>query len=313
MLPWKEDVQPLMLAPMQGLTNRGLRQLFIDRVRPDVVWTEYVRVQHRGTGVISRNDRLEIGPSAGLIPLVVQLIGSDTESMLQAVDIAQELGADHLNLNLGCPYGRMGRKAAGGALLKEPVRLGGMLQRLRPAITGSFSLKVRVGFDEPSELFALLPLFEDCGIDFLVVHARTVAQRYSGVANHALTAAVVQRTSLPVIANGDIFNAADGQRVLAETRASGLMLGRGAIADPLLFQRLRGAYGQSSSPEERRVELCSYLQELISIYKQLFCGEQQALSKWKEVLAFISDPELGSWVKELKKVKKITQLNLLLS
>ncbi|MCF6188069.1 MAG: tRNA-dihydrouridine synthase family protein, partial [Desulfobulbaceae bacterium] len=251
MLAWESDTKPLMLAPMQGLTNRGLRSLFIDLVRPDVVFTEYVQVQSGGRKVISKNDRMEIQETADNVPLVVQLIGSDVAAMVTAAGIAQELGAEHININLGCPYGRMGKRSAGGRLLQDPSGLARLLAALRPEISGSFSLKLRAGFEDPAELFSLLPLFEDSGVDFLIVHARTVAQRYSGSADHTITAEVVQKTDLPVIANGDIFTTADGLRVQKETNAAGLMLGRGAIGDPFLFLRLRGQHPAASTLEQR--------------------------------------------------------------
>ncbi len=307
MLPWESDTKPLMLAPMQGLTNRGLRSLFIDLVRPDVVFTEYVQVKSSGRKVISKNDRLEMQEASGTVPLVVQLIGADVAAMVTAAGIAEDLGAEHININLGCPYGRMGKRSAGGKLLQDPSGLARLLAALRSEIPGSFSLKVRAGFEDPSELFSLLPLFEDSGIDFLIVHARTVAQRYSGSADHTITAEVVNRTSLPVIANGDICTTAGGLHVQQLTGAAGLMLGRGTIGDPFLFQRLRGKHAAVSTPGERRAELCGYLQELTRIYQQLFCGEQQALAKLKEILAFMPDPELVRWIRQLRKTKSIAR------
>lgn len=91
-----------MLAPMQGLTNRALRALFIERVRPDVVFTEFVRVKASAKKNITENDRQEVVSTAGGVPLVVQLIGTDTEALLAAANTVQELGAEHLNINLGC-------------------------------------------------------------------------------------------------------------------------------------------------------------------------------------------------------------------
>ena len=290
-----------MLAPMQGLTNRGLRRLFIALVRPDVVFTEFIQVRKAGPKVISAPDHQEVQAREDTVPLVVQLIGADHVSLTAAAEQVQMLGALHLNINLGCPYGRMGKKSAGGALLQQPAALEQILRALRPVVEGSFSLKVRAGFSRAEELYALLPLFADCGIDYLVVHARTVVQRYSGRADHQVTAEVVRRTALPVIANGDIFTAAEGLRVLEGTGAAGLMLGRGAIGDPYLFKRLRGTYPALSTAPERCLELHGYLQDLVREYQDIFCGEQQVLAKVKEVLAYIPDPELARTVRQLRK------------
>ena len=312
-LPWELDSRPLMLAPMQGLTNRALRTLFIDRVRPDVVFTEFVRVRGDVKKTISESDRREITDEGGTTPLVVQLIGSNIDALKAAADGVQERGARHLNINLGCPYGRMTTNSAGGALLKAPSDLALMLKTLRKTIAGSFSVKVRSGYDDPSQLLALVPVFEECGIDFLIVHPRTVEQKFKGLADHAVTAAVVSRTSLPVIANGDVCTAADGDRVLSHTGAAGLMLGRGAIADPFLFERLRGSYRAQSTPEERGEELRDYLRELLACYRKIFCGDQQVLWKLKEVLPYIKDPCFSKQLRALKLTKSISKFSKLLS
>ena len=311
-LPWETGCRPLMLAPMQGLTNRALRNLFIHRVRPDVVFTEYVRAQADIPKCISDSDRGEIKNECGTTPLVVQLIGSNINFLVAAADTVQELGAEHLNINLGCPYGRM-TTMAGGALLKAPAGLPLMLKSLRKTIFGSFSVKVRSGYDDPAQLLSLITIFEDCGIDFLIVHPRTVQQQFNGLADHNVTAAVVRQTSLPVIANGDIWTVADGNRVIAQTGAAGLMLGRSAIADPLLFERLRGNYSALSTPEQRAEELRDYLQELFSRYQKLFCGDQQVLWKMKEVLSFIRDPIFSKQLRKLKKTKSLKEFSKLLS
>lgn len=305
-LPWKPGSHPLMLAPMQGLTNRALRGLFVEKVRPDVVFTEFVRIQAGARKLLSAGDRLEVAARSGGTPLVVQLIGADAEALVTAADIVQELGGEHLNINLGCPYGRMTSNSAGGALLRDHVALAKMLTLLRRHIAVGFSVKVRAGFDDPGQVLTLLTVFEECGVDFLIIHPRTVVQKYSGPADHAITAEAVRTTRLPVIANGDIFTAADGQRVAAETSAAGLMMGRGAIADPLLFKRLRGEYPAVSEPGQRLVELQEYLSALLPRYQELFCGDRQILCKMKEVLSQVQDPALAKPVRGLLRCRKLS-------
>lgn len=294
-----------MLAPMQGLTNRALRTLFVERYKPNVVFTEYVLVRSGGRKPVSKSDRKEISGDTNDVPLVVQLIGSDIGPLIEAAEIVQGLGAEHLNINLGCPYGRMANKKAGGALLKDPLQLEKILSGLRPHVHGSFSVKVRSGMEDSSELPSLIDVFEKSGVDFIVVHPRTVQQKYSGSADHRVTAAAVKQSSLPVIANGDIFTREDGRRVLEQTGAAGLMLGRGAIADPLLFKRIRGDYEAVSSPEMRGIELKEYLKELLKVYSELFCGEQQVLAKMKEVVVQVREQEFRKPMKKLLRSKDV--------
>lgn len=311
-LPWVKNSTPLMLAPMQGLTNVAMRQLFIDLVRPDVVFTELLPVRPGSKRGLSSSDCSEITNQPTSTPLVVQLMGRDVDALVKAAEMAEQAGAQHVNINMGCPYGRMINNSAGGALLREPERLPPTLKALRAAIKGSFSVKLRSGYSVSSEVYGLLPLFEDAGVDFLILHPRTVEQRYNGPADHSVTQKVCELTSLPVIANGDINCAADGQRLLEDSGVVGLMMGRGAIADPWLFARLRGELATSSDEVQRRKEVREYLLMLQLRYQQLFCGDTQVLSKLKEVLNQIHDEWFQGPLKALRKCKRLDQFALLL-
>lgn len=308
-LPWRAGNPPLMLAPMQGLTNRALRTLFCEWVKPDTVFTEFIRVRPGSRQPLSAVDRLEIADRQGTVPLVAQIIGRDTEALVAAAQAAVGCGAEHLNINLGCPYGRMSLGSAGGALLKDSAGLGERLLRLRRVVPGSFSVKVRSGYDDPEQIFKLLPLFADCGVDFLVLHPRTVQQKFSGRADHRITARVVAATTLPVIANGDVTTASEGRALLAETGATGLMLGRGAIRDPRLFLRLRGEAAELPERRERAAEICYYISTLAERYRQIFSGEQQALIKLKAVLAMLrEDPLFSRPVRKMLRCHKLATL-----
>lgn len=311
-LPWKEGTRPLMLAPLQGLTNRAMRALFIDWVHPDVVFTEFMRVSNVSRKCLARNDLKEIVSTAGDVPLVVQLVGNGCKSLVAAARNAEAAGARHINLNMGCPYGRMTTGATGGAMLQHPALLAEVIPALRLAISGTFSIKLRTGYDDPEQIFSLLPLFARAEVDFLVLHPRTVAQRYAGSADHSITGRVVRKTSLPVIANGDIRTAAEGLRILEETGAAGLMLGRGAIADPLLFERLRNRDTKEPTEIEMADMLQRYLKELLARYSKLFCGERQILDKTKNVVAFIDDPNFEKQISKMKRAKSIVALMALI-
>ena len=301
-----------MLAPLQGVTNRALRACFIDRVRPDTVFTEFMQARNQGAKALSASDRREAGAVYGDVPLVAQLIGHRTEVLVLAAQTAQAAGARHLNFNLGCPFGRHTTGLSGGALLSRPDLLPEIIFALRAAISGSFSIKLRAGYDDPEQIFTLLPLFEEAQIDFLVLHPRSVVQKYGGSADHRITSRVVVRTSFPVIANGDIVSAAQGRQILAATKAAGLMLGRGAIADPGLFARLRGTAPAEPGEGELRREFVDYLDDLLGRYEPLFCGEQQILAKIKEVPAFVTDPRLLPLAQQLRRARTLQDFRALL-
>jgi tRNA-dihydrouridine synthase B len=311
-LPWKSGTRPLMLAPMQGVTNRAVRAYFIETVRPDVVFTEFVRVTGRSRKRVASSDLREIGAEDD-VPLVVQLIGNSRTALVEAAQVAAAAGARHLNLNLGCPYGRMTTALIGGALLQHPDLLAELIPALRDACRGTFSLKLRAGYDNHEDALALLPLCEAVGVDFLILHPRTVLQEYRGQADHRVTAAMVRATRLPVIANGDIRSAAQGKELLEECGAAGLMLGRGALADPLLFARLRGAVPETASRVERLAQLRSAIESILERYLDLFCGEVQVLSKMKGVLLTMDDPLFHGELLPLRRVKTLCAFRKLLA
>ncbi len=311
-LPWRAGIQPLMLAPMQGLTNDALRASYIERYSPDVVFTEFVRVQSRARKGIGRQDRDEIVAHTAAVPLVVQLIGNSGTALAAAASYLENHGCRDLNLNLGCPYGRMTTGATGGELLNEPEQLREVLIALRRAVHGSFSIKCRAGYSDPRQIFELLPFYEEIGIDYLILHPRTVEQKYTGIADHTITAEVVTSTSLPVIANGDINSPDIGRWLLNEAGAAGLMLGRGALADPWLFQRIRGELPDTADEQQRRRTVFEQLSDLLPRYLVKFCGERQALMKLKDLLNFIPDESLQRDLGKLKRTTTVARFRALL-
>jgi tRNA-dihydrouridine synthase len=312
-LPWEKGSTPLMLAPLQGLTNRATRALFIDWVRPDVVFTEFMRVSNVSRKCLAGRDLKEAASTTGTVPLVAQLVGNNCRALVAAARSAEAVGARHINLNMGCPYGRMTTGATGGAMLQHPELLTEIIPALRAAISGTFSIKLRAGYSDPEQIFLLLPLFAEAGVDFLILHPRTVLQKYAGSADHSVTRRVVLETPLPVIANGDIRTAVEGLHILEETAAAGLMLGRGAIADPLLFERLRNKNSEEPTEVEMANMLQHYLSDLLSRYEELFCGEKQVLDKVKNVLMFIDTPAFSEKINRMKRVRSIAAMSLMIA
>jgi len=301
-----------MLAPMQGLTNRVLRRWFIDHVAPDLVFTEFMRVQTRSRKRVTKSDLAEVNSHGGETPLVVQMIGHGEEPLCEAAEGLQLAGAQHLNLNLGCPYGRMQSGATGGELLREPLKLAALLQKLRARIKVDFSIKCRAGYDNPRQIFDLLPVFADCGVDWLILHPRTVEQRYAGSAEHDLTAEVAAICPMPLIANGDINDVATGLKILEIPGVDGLMLGRGALADPFLFARLREGERELPTAAERSAQLRRYVGDLLPGYLEQFCGERQALMKLKDLLNFIPDASHQRLLGKMKRAQSLEKFKALL-
>lgn len=307
-LPWKPTHSPLMLAPMQGLTNRALRGVYAETAQPDLLFTEFVRVRPRAKVMVAQSDFTEALATSPNIPLIVQVIGCAEEGVIPATRELVDRGVEHINVNMGCPFGRMTSVLAGGGMFRSPHTVEPMLEELRKIVPGSLSVKTRTGLDDERQLFEILPAFENSGIDFLVVHSRTVDQKYKGSANHSITQELVQRTSLPVIANGDVRNPQQAKDVLSSTGAGGLMLGRGAIADPLLFERIRGTAEPTPDVPQRKRELAEHTARLLRAYSDVFCGEAQILSKLRETLVHYKCPELRRWGRRIAKRRRLSEV-----
>ncbi len=232
----------LALAPMQDVTDGAFWKLMHRYGGADVYWTEYFRVH-----AVSRLEKWiveSIEQNATGRPVIAQMIGNDIPSLIRTAKELQQLPVAAIDLNLGCPAPIVYKKCAGGGLLREPQRIDSILGALRDAVTIRFTVKTRVGFTSPDEFDTLLPIFAKHSIDLLTVHARTVAQMYRLPVHYDLIRQASEVMPCPVIANGHVYSAPQALDLLAQTKARGLMIGRGVIRSPWLFnqirQRLRG-------------------------------------------------------------------------
>jgi len=250
----------LTLAPMQDVTTLEFMRVIARYGGPDVYWTEYFRVHGDSRPEKWILDSITKNPTGR--PVVAQLIGNDIPALVRNARLLQQFPVAAIDLNLGCPAPVVYRKCAGGGLLREPQKIDAILGALRDAVTILFTVKTRLGFASSAEFDALLPIFAKHPIDLLTVHARTVTQMYRPGVRYDLIARAVGELKCPVLANGNVFSAAQAQQLLAETGARGLMIGRGAIRNPWLFDQIRAQL--RGEPIKRPVgrDVLGYLHEL---------------------------------------------------
>ena len=167
------------------------------------------------------------------------MIGNDIPALVRTAKVLQQFPIAAIDLNLGCPAPIVYRKCAGGGLLREPERIDAILGALRDAVQIKFTVKTRLGFASAEEFDRLLPIFARHSLDALTVHARTVAQLYRLPVHYDRIRQAVETMPCPVIANGHVYSAAQAQELLARTGARGLMIGRGVIRSPWLFNQIR--------------------------------------------------------------------------
>ena len=248
------------LAPMQDVTTLQFMRV-IDRYGgPEIYWTEYFRVHGDSRPEKWILDSITKNPTGK--PVVAQLIGNDIPALVRNAKLLQKVPVAAIDLNLGCPAPIVYRKCAGGGLLREPQKIDAILGALRDAVTIPFTVKTRIGFESPAEFDALLPLFAKHPIDLLTVHARTVKQMYRPGVRYDLIARAARELKCPVLANGNVFSAAQAKQLLAETGGRGLMIGRGAIRNPWLFDQIRAELRGEKIKLPTGHDLLAYLHEL---------------------------------------------------
>lgn len=250
----------LVLAPMQDVTDLPFMRVITRRGGPDWFVTEYFRV-HPDSKIepyILRSIREnETGK-----PVFAQMIGHDIPSLVRTAKDLLRHNVAGIDLNLGCPAPVVCRKDAGGGLLRNPDRIDAILGTLRDAIPGRFTVKTRVGYHEADEFPRLLEIFRKHAIDSLAIHGRTVAERYQSPVHPDCVKLAVETLPCPVIANGNVVDVPTGLGYLARSNAAGLMIGRGAIRNPWIFDQFRAAFSGSTPPSPSHRDLLDYVHEL---------------------------------------------------
>ncbi len=234
---------------MQDVTDLAfMRTLARIGSLPDVFITAYFR-STRTTCAMAENNLRCIAENETGVPILAQLAGSEAAALCRDAEALLRWPVAGINLNAGCPSPLVNRHGAGAGLLREPDRFLHIMQEMRRVIPpGSFSVKCRLGWSTPDEFETLLPLLAAGGADEVMVHGRTRAQLYGGLAERSGVARAVQALECPVWGNGDIYTLADARLWEAETGVSGLLIGRGAVRNPYIFRMLKG--GSPPSKEE---------------------------------------------------------------
>ncbi len=251
----------LALAPMQDVTDLPFWRLLARHGGPDIYWTEYFRVHSTSTLEKWILESIEKNPTGR--PAIAQLIGNDPAALVKAARELQEMPVAAVDLNLGCPAPVVYRKCAGGGLLREPKRVDAILGAMRDALTTvRFTVKTRIGFDDPAEFETFLPIFAKHGLDLLTVHGRTVKEMYRTEVHYDYIARAVGAVGCPVVANGNVHSPSRAAEVLRTTGAQGLMIGRGCIRNPWLFGQIRDHLAGRPTRLPRGREVLAYVSEL---------------------------------------------------
>jgi len=226
----------VILAPMAGVTDQPFRQL-CRRLGAGLVVSEMVTSDTRLWN--SRKSRLRLQHDGEPEPRSVQIAGGDPEMMAEAARMNAQLGAQIIDINMGCPAKKVCNKAAGSALLRDEPLVAAICAAVVQAVDIPVTLKIRTGWDpENRNALRIARIAEDSGIQALAVHGRTRSELYTGHAEYDTIAAVKQSISIPVFANGDIDSPQKAAEVLQHTGADAVMIGRAAQGRPWIFREI---------------------------------------------------------------------------
>ena len=234
---------PLFLAPMAGVTDLAYR-ILARECGADFTVTEFTAA----SGLTRRNAlswmKVENDPREK--PFIPQIFGGVVDEMVATVEMLQDR-ADTIDINFGCPAPKVCRNDAGAALLRNPDRVVEMVRACIEVANVPITVKLRLGTGSgPNTALEIARRLEKEGVARICVHGRTLRQRYSGIADWEQIRSIVEAVEIPVIANGDVVDSETAVSCLNATKASGLMIGRGAIGRPTIFHEIKSALGWSN-------------------------------------------------------------------
>lgn len=291
---------------MQDVTDRAFWKLISGYGGADLYFTEYFRV-HRDSHLEKWIlDSLIRNPTGK--PAIAQMIGNDIPSLVRSARELQNYPIEAIDLNLGCPAPVVYRKCAGGGLLRDLKQVDAIVGALRDAIRIPFTVKTRIGFDDPTVFEELLPILARHSIDLLTVHGRTVKEMYWGEVHYDYIARAVEMMPCPVLANGNVYSWRNAREILSLTGAQGLMIGRGAIRNPWLFDQIRQSFANQPVYRPKGREILQYVRSLYEGAEIPGLRESSQVQYMKKYLNFIGlgvEPT-GDFLHRIRRVKTKT-------
>ncbi len=262
----------VLLAPMSGVTDLPFRRL-VKSFGASLVISEMIA--SRAMIMQTRDSLKKCQKEDAQYPMSVQLAGCDPEVMAEAAKLNEDLGADIIDINFGCPVKKVVNGFAGSALMKDEDLATRIMEAVVKAVKIPVTMKTRLGWNyENLNAPSLAKKAEDVGIQLLTIHGRTRCQMYNGNANWEMINAVKTAVKIPVIANGDIKSAEDAKKALELSKADGVMIGRACYGRPWLInqisQELKGEVADlAPSIEQQQKIVLNHFEEMIDHYGEM--------------------------------------------
>lgn len=242
--------RPLLLAPMEDVTDIGFRKL-CKRYGAAMVYTEFVSAEALVRSVKSTMNKLTISDDER--PVGIQIYGRDVPQMVEAAKIVEEAGPDLIDINFGCPVKKVAGKGAGAGMLQNIPLLLDITREVVKAVKVPVTVKTRLGWNSDNLIITeLAEQLQDCGIQALTIHGRTRAQMYTGQADWTLIGEVKRnpRIHIPIIGNGDITTPEEARQAFERYGVDAVMIGRATFGHPWIFKEIRDYLnGKEPDPE----------------------------------------------------------------
>jgi tRNA-dihydrouridine synthase B len=292
---------PTIFAPLAGFSNLPLR-LLAKACGCGLVCSEMVSAYGLAYGSAKTLDLLASTPQER--PLSVQIFGSDAGIMAAAAEKVEAAGADAVDINFGCSVRKILKSGSGAALMREPRKAQDIIRAVRRAVRVPLTIKMRSGWDASGyQALELARIAQDGGVDAVAVHPRTARQGFGGCADWPLIGRIKAALHIPVIGNGDIVEAADALRMMDETGCDAVMVGRAAMADPLIFTRIAELLaGRSPGPASAEARIALMIRYLEASVRYL--GEKKACFMMRSRLAWLAKglPRAGGFRRSIRLV-----------
>lgn len=248
-LPEYLKTNPFVLAPMAGITDVAFRS-FMREMDCGVVVTELV--SSNGLKYASERTRALMRFEEGQRPVGIQLFGEVPENLAEGARLVQDMGADFVDLNFGCPVPKVVKCGGGSAILKDLKQLAYVLKTVKSAIDIPLTIKIRTGWDDTNRNASeVARIAYEEGITWVAIHGRTRAQGYSGRADWDFIAEVKRASKLPILGNGDIQTASEALDRLNQSGCDGVLIGRGCLKNPWIFRQAMALYtGRDAGSKE---------------------------------------------------------------
>lgn len=293
---------------MQDVTTLEFMTVIGECGAPDWFVTEYFRVH--STSTLEKHILASITQNPTGKPVYAQMIGENVDDLVRNARLLERHPVAGVDLNMGCPAPKIYKKNVGGGLLRDPEHIARIFAGLRAAISGRFTVKMRIGFEDTANLDRILDLVNEHGVDLLTIHGRTVKMMYRGEPLYEWIAHAVKRVRCPVIANGNITSAPKAEQVLRETGAAGLMIGRSAIRNPWIFRQIREHFAGQPVFQPSLSDVRGYVERLRQVTERPGIPDAAHTACLKKFLNFVGqsvDPE-GRFLHEMRRAMNTADL-----